>query len=203
MSLFRTPVLVIDTETTGFPKQPYARIWDLGAVLLSIDGQTLDMFQQVVIPDPLDDRGNDALRIGGVTQEWIRENGIPESAAVEAWTAFLSRIGPARCTAFNVAFDRPMLNRCGFGTALNWGPCAMMLAMEEMGPAGALPRFDSGDYKFPKLSEAANYYAIDQEEPAHRALADAKTAAAILLKIQSTRVEIHNLRGMSPPVEPR
>ena len=65
----------------------------------------------------------------------------------------------------------------------------MRLAQDEMGPAGALPRFDSGDYKFPKLSEAANYYAIQQQEPAHRALADAKTAAAILLKIQARKLD--------------
>jgi len=201
MSIFRTPVLVIDTETTGFPKQPYARIWDLGAVLLGVDGQILECWQQVVIPNPLDDRANPALSIGGVTQEWIRENGIPESAAVEEWSGFLSSIGPFRCTAFNVAFDRPMLSRCGFGASLNWGPCAMMLAMDEMGPAGALPQWDNGEYKFPKLSEASNYYAIQQQEPAHRALADAKTAAAILLKIQATRIEVRNLRGFVPPVE--
>ena len=188
-TILRTPVLVIDTETTGFPKHPHARIWDLGAVLLGIDGQILEEWQQVIIPDPLDDRANDALKIGGVTQEWIREHGTPESVAVAEWAAFLSRAGIVRCTAFNVAFDRPMMHRCGFGQGLDWGPCLMKLAMGEMGPAGALPRFDSGDYKFPKLSEASNYYAVPQQEPAHRALADAKTAAAILLKIQARKLD--------------
>ena len=42
MSLLRSPVLVLDTETTGFPRHTHARIWDLGAVLLGIDGQVLE-----------------------------------------------------------------------------------------------------------------------------------------------------------------
>ena len=189
MSLLRSPVLVLDTETTGFPKNSYARIWDLGAVLLGVDGRILEEWQQVIIPDPLDDRANEALKIGGVTQDWIRENGVSEAAVANYWSAFLDRIGPVRCTAFNVDFDRPMMERCGLANGLQWGPCLMRLAQEEMGPAGALPRFDSGDYKFPKLSEAANYYAIQQQEPAHRALADAKTAALILLKIQARKLD--------------
>jgi DNA polymerase III epsilon subunit-like protein len=189
MSLLRSPVLVLDTETTGFPKNSYARIWDLGAVLLGIDGQVLEEWQRVIVPDPLDDRANPALAIGGVTQDWIRENGIPEAVAVAEWTAFLERTGPVRCTAFNNEFDRPMMERCGFGKSLQWGRCLMRLAQDEMGPAGALPRWENGEYKFPKLSEAANYYAIQQQEPAHRALADAKTAALILLKIQARKLD--------------
>lgn len=189
MTLLRTPVIVLDTETTGiFNKHPFARIWDLAAVVLDVDGSVIDTFEQVILPEVLDDRANDALKIGGVTQEWIRENGVLESEAILLWGRFLSAHPGAKCTAFNIQFDRPMLKRCGLDDGIDWGPCLMRLAQAEMGPAGALPQWDNGEYKFPKLSEAATYYAIPQHEPAHRALADAKTAADILLKIQHRKI---------------
>jgi DNA polymerase III epsilon subunit-like protein len=190
MTLLRTPVVVLDTETTGiYNKHSYARIWDLAAVLLDVNGVVVDSFEQVILPKVLDDRAEEALKIGGVTQDWIRENGIPEDEAALLWFKWLDRYPEAKCTAFNIQFDRPMLNRCGFDSGIRWGPCLMRLAQAEMGEAGALPQWENGEYKFPKLSEAATYYAVEQAEPAHRALADAKTAAAILLKIQARRMD--------------
>lgn len=192
MSLLRSPVIVLDTETTGlYNKHPYARIWDLAAVLLDITGAVVDSFEQVVLPSILDDRAEEALRIGGVSQEWIRENGVPESEAILPWNRWLSGHPDAKCTAFNVQFDRPMLKRCGFESGIQWGPCLMRLAQAEMGKAGALPvsKWDENEFKFPSLKEASSYYAIEQFTPAHRALADAKTAAAILLKIQARKLD--------------
>lgn len=189
MSLLRSPILVLDTETTGLLKHPHARIWDLAAVLLDPSGAIVDSFEQVILPSILDDRAEEALRIGGVSQEWIRENGIPEDQAALRWFAWLDKHPDARCTAFNNDFDGNMLDRCGFSSGIRWAPCLMRLAQDEMGPAGALPQFKNGEYKFPSLKEASSYYAIEQFTPAHRALADAKTAAAILLKIQARKLD--------------
>lgn len=109
-TLFRSPLIVLDTETTGLLTDPQATPWEIAAVALDERGQEVGTISLVGRPDP--------------------------------WREDMRRI-----------------------VALPW-----------------MGRF--GDWKMPKLSEAASFYAVPQQEPAHRALADARTAGLIAIEIQ-------------------
>lgn len=185
--LFRRPLIVVDTETTGFLDDPEAQPWEIGAVLLHRSGAELSTFSAIGCPAALHDRMLPALRIGGVTMDYLRDQ-PPMSEIVidfQAWLAERSKEATESraWTAFNIAFDRPMLTRIGVQVE-TWAPCIMERVKPIMGNAGALPWFDKyNDWKMPKLSEAAAFFNVPQQEPAHRALADARTAALIAVEL--------------------
>ena len=184
MSLFRAPLIVIDTETTGFLSDPDAAPWDIGAVLLDTDGAEVAHFEIMARPPVLLDRMDNALSIGGMTRDGLKD--APQlTRALLAFHVWIEECPPdAKLTAFNVAFDRPMLERAGFESTRAWGACIMEAAKKVMGEAGRLPWFHKyGDWKMPKLSEAASFYGVQQQEPAHRALADARTAGLVAVEM--------------------
>lgn len=187
--LFKTPIVVLDTETTGFVADPDAAPWEIGAVLINQLGLEQSSFSAVMRPTVLHEGMVKALSIGGVTLAEVER--FPPTAEVRVtfseWLdSCAESYGPAKITAFNVAFDRPMMERIGADILSHeWAPCIMETAKRTMGAAKALPwmaRFR--DWKMPKLSEAAAFYGVPQQEPAHRALADARTAALIMVQIQ-------------------
>lgn len=188
--LFSSQIVVWDTETTGLPRDSWAAVCDLGAVLVDRSGEIIGEFQCLVLPEVLDERADFALSISGLTPDLLRADGLTVQGALERvgiWRRAADPDVPSYHTAFNVGFDKPMMGRMGIDFQ-DWGPCIMKVAQAEMGKAGALPRFSSGAYKFPKLSEASAFYGVVQEEPAHRALSDARTAARIMVEIQRRRV---------------
>lgn len=162
----------------------------MGAVLVDVTGDIIDEFQLPICPEVLDERCGVALKISGLTREFLQDHGESPDYARDAaleWVAIRRASAPdLYSTAFNVGFDKPMMGRMGLHMD-PWGPCIMKVAQTEMGRAGALPQFSNGAYKFPKLSEASEFYRVPMTEPAHRALADAKTAAAIMVAIQRRR----------------
>lgn len=186
--LFRRPLLIIDTETTGFPSNPDAQPWEIGAVLLARDGSEISTFLGSGCPSVLTDDMQDALDTSGVIVSHVRDL-PPIAAIVEEFNEWLWDVrqhfdDPPSWTAFNIAFDRPMLKRIGIESA-SWSPCIMERAKPIMGKAGALPWFNKyNDWKMPKLSEAAAFFQVPQQEPAHRALADARTAGLIAIELQ-------------------
>lgn len=179
MTLFRSPIIVLDTETTGFPRQPWARVIELAAVLIDHDGNEVDSWSSLILPDILDDRAADAMAVNRITREMLQ--GQP--SAFSAAASFRGWMGAARpyVTSFNVAFDRTMCERTGL-TSLRWASCIMERAMVAMGDA--CPRFDDGRPKWPKLSDAAAHFGVPVVVEAHRALTDARTAAGIMVAIQ-------------------
>lgn len=189
MDILRSPIVVLDTETTGFVADPDAAPWEIGAVYINTLGLEQSSFSAVMRPAVLDARMVQALSIGGVTLAEV-ETFPPTAEVLVTFAEWLDSCaesyGPAKITAFNVAFDRPMMERIGADILSHeWAPCIMEAAKRAMGPEGALPwmrRFN--DWKMPKLSEAAAFYGVPQQEPAHRALADARTAALIMVQIQ-------------------
>lgn len=191
MTLFTRPLLIIDTETTGFLDDSETQPWEIGAVLLSPSGEELSTFSAVGCPAVLDDRMLPALRIGGVTMEYLRDH-LPMTEIVAEFLEWLHERDDADSfgwSAFNIAFDRPMLKRIGIESA-SWSPCIMERAKPIMGKAGALPWFNKyNDWKMPKLSEAAAFFNVPQQEPAHRALADARTAGLIAIELQRRALE--------------
>ena len=180
MGLFRTPIVVLDTETTGFPNDPEASVWDIGAVLLDVDGVEVAHFEAMGRPQVLHERMDEALAIGGMTREQLSER-PPIADAIAALHAWLAELPvEAKLTAFNIAFDKPMLARAGLVTDRVWAPCVMEACKPIMGDAGCLPWYRKyNDWKMPRLSEAATFFKVEQQLPAHRALADARTAGLI------------------------
>lgn len=182
MSLFTRPLLVIDTETTGFLDDPDCQPWEIGAVLLDVEGCEVSTFSAVGCPAVLKPSMAKALSIGGISEDELR-TAPPMVDVASAFIAWIPDVD-ANATAFNVAFDKPMLSRLGIGYE-RWAPCVMERAKFIMGKAGALPWFNRyNDWKMPKLSEAAAFFGVPQQEPAHRALADARTAALIAAELQ-------------------
>ena len=179
MTLFRTPLLVVDTETTGFLSNPHAQPWEIGAVLLDRDGVEVATFSAVGCPLVLEPDMQGALDIGGVTLTYLRDQS-PMSEVAWHFQDWIDGQDPqAMWTAFNVAFDRQMLERVGLRGS-RWAPCIMEKVKPIMGEAGHLPWYNKyHDYKMPRLSEAAAFFEVPQQEPAHRALADARTAGLI------------------------
>jgi DNA polymerase III epsilon subunit-like protein len=189
--LFSSPIIVWDTETTGLPRDSWAAVVDLGAVLVDTSGEIIDQFECLIYPDVLDERASMALSISGLTPEMLRAEGLESREAKGRAEGWMLALGPAGdkvfSTSFNLGFDVEMMLRMNLEPVPFCG-CIMRKAHAEMGAAGALPRFSNGQYKFPKLSEAAEFYGVPMESPAHRALADAKTAAKIMVEIQRRRV---------------
>lgn len=188
MSLFRTPLIVLDTETTGLLKDPQATPWEIAAVALDEQGQEVDHVSILGRPDPWREDMRRIVALGHIDPDEVLA-APPLAERLPELLSWLNRhlSGGARITAFNVDFDQPMLSRCGvdlFGRA--WAPCIMAAAKKVMGPAGALPWMGYlRDYKNPRLQdEAAPFFGVAPQEPAHRALADARTAALIAVALQ-------------------
>jgi DNA polymerase III epsilon subunit-like protein len=186
-ALFRTPLIVIDTETTGLLKDSQATPWEIAAVALDEHGQEVDTISILGRPDPWDEAMRPIVALGGIDPDEVLA-APPLADQLPELFGWLNRHldGGARLTAFNSDFDAPMLCRCGVELlGREWAPCIMEAAKKAMGRAGALPWFRKyNDWKMPKLSEAAGFYDVPQQEPAHRALADARTAGLIAVAMQ-------------------
>lgn len=189
--LFRSPVLVIDTETTGFADREWSRVVEVAAVVLDIHGREQGNYNAIVKPDIFDERAAGAVAVHGITREMVEAAGLPTDEAAAHLTEFVDFFfepGTAWVTSFNTDFDRPMLERMGeFGW--RWAPCIMKRAMGVMGPAGALPR-RRGSWKWPKLSEAASFFGVTFKGDAHRALADTRAAAEVLVALRLHELEV-------------
>lgn len=200
MSLFRSPLIIIDTETTGLLDDRDATPWEIAAVVVDANGNEIDHTTIMGCPAPYLERMRRIIGLGGLDPDEVLSappisDHIP---MIRKWSEpYIT--GGARLTAFNVAFDAPMLARVGLDLAgAPWAPCIMETAKKAMGCSGALPWMDRyRDWKMPRLSEAANFYDVPQQEPAHRALADARTAALIAVAMQRRALE----RSPPPPQE--
>lgn len=188
--LFNFPLVVLDTETTGFPEQAWSRVVEVAAVRLDVYGQEESTFAELVRPEIHDYRAAGAEGVHGLTRKALADARL----AGEVGADLFDWLDGAKCTAFNVAFDAPMLAR--MGVEILWGPCVMLRAMEVMGPAGVLrpadprhPRFVEGrPWLWPSLKDAAAFFGVPPQEPAHRALSDAWTAALVAVEIQRRTV---------------
>lgn len=186
MSLLRSRWLVIDTETTGLPREPWTRPCELAAVLVDLDGLLAAEWSSLVrVPCP--PGASAALALTGITREEINAAPEPEavSQAFAAWRADQDA-REVQITSFNTGFDAPMMRRL-WPDVGPWGHCIMLAATKVMDRANALPRWETGEAKWAKLEEAARFCGVTQEDGAHRALADARVAARILVELARRR----------------
>lgn len=188
-----TYTLILDTETTGiFPRDEWAECCELGAVMLDdATGDEVASFSRLVRPSILDERCDEAMSINHIDRAILLQQ--PDARAVArdfaAWAApYRAQIN--RVTSYNVAFDRLAVEKMGL-RGVPWGDCLMVQFMRPMADAGKLvpkkypkPREGvTGIWIFPKLSVAAAFFGVEVQGQPHRALTDARTAAAIWRKM--------------------
>ena len=173
MNLLSRRYIVIDTETTGLPHQPWARVVELAAVLLDEEGAEVDTFSSLVCPEILDHRAEPALAVNHLTLDDLRDAPSTREVAA-AWYRWWMDRGQPMATAYNVQFDRHMVERMLVPMAVptpTWGRCIMEHSTKVHGRKA-------------RLGDVALRLGIQPQEPAHRALADARTAALIMVELQ-------------------
>lgn len=173
--IFRSPLVVLDTETTGLPRDKWAAVIEIGAVLLDTDGTEVDHWTTLIRPDVLDERAAPALAVNHIDPADLI--GQPSTvSALASWRGWLSQHGDPWVTAFNVGFDRPMLERSGW-TYDRWASCVMLRSMPVMGVS-----------RWPRLAAAAEHFGVVPDGDAHRALTDARTAARVAVEIRRREI---------------
>ncbi len=182
-------IVVLDTETTGLPRHPFARVVEVAAVALDDAGREVGCFSSLVRATAAEcDAGWEALAVNGIDPAMLL--GAPGLLDVtEAFARWCAMHGGV-VTSFNVDFDRCMMERTFDSLSLAWGPCVMLRAMEVMGPAGALPASPGRlaargqRWKWPSLREAMEHFGVEREGDAHRALSDARGAAGVYRRLE-------------------
>lgn len=203
------PIVVLDTETTGLPYQPRkrnpakrghpdSRAIEIGAVALARDGVPVSLFTCLIKPHRWPSDGLwPTLIEAGLTQEVIGARGYTSAEAHEMlceWWPSVPALDPngvrnpnivsrpVPWVAFNAPFDRAILAQGEMlpPTFDEARPgCIMLAAMRAMDHDHALPRWGSGEAKWPTADEAMAFLQIDFPHP-HRALPDAIGEALIL-----------------------
>ena len=184
--LFRSPIVVIDTETTGFDTS-WAEVIEIAMVLLDTEGTEIDHYASLVRPDVLDERADGALAVNHITREMLAGQPTPHMVAQTA-RGWLSTHGDPYLTAFNVGFDRRFVEKLGL-RGYRWASCVMLRAMPLMGSYGALKQSRWGKPQWPKLSAAAEFFGVRVDGDPHRALTDARTAAQVAVEIRRRELD--------------
>lgn len=172
MSLFPTPVLVIDTETSGFA---HARdhLLEIAGVLLDVEGNEVDTFGSLINPGHLPAHADRALECNKITRAMLAQ-APPLKQVRQSWLEWCYRHATGgykfRATAYNVAFDRAWTEKVSGFPPLIWRECVMKQTTAILGSRS-------------KLSVAVERFHV-KVTPTHRALDDARAAAGVLKAVQ-------------------
>jgi DNA polymerase III subunit epsilon len=160
-------VVVVDVETTGWlPEQ--SAITEIGAVRLN-GGQVTGEFSSLVRPAwPIP---ADIVQLTGITEDMVRR----APTAAQALPAFLAFAGGCVLAAHNAPFDLGFLTSASSSCGISWPPVAVI-------DTAVLARMVLGPDQVPdcRLATLAGYFGT-RTVPCHRALADAKATAEVLL----------------------
>lgn len=160
--------LVIDTETTGL-LQPWSCVAEFAAVWV-LNGVGQAAFTTLVRPDILDYRAEEGLRINHLDPAQLRVAPTPDDLR-GAFATWCQQLPPDTwTTAFNAPFDRQHCERLSL-LLPSWGACLMQRARRHLGVRSV------------KLQDAVGHFGLVPHAPAHRALSDAYTAAALLVAL--------------------
>lgn len=173
-------IVVIDTETTGLPNEPRARVIEIGAVCVDAEGNEFSSFSALIKPTaPLGAWADPALEICQIKPEWLDAASSSEVVWESLWSWMRLHRPVTQIFAYNVEFDKLMMERTfpDMVRHLPWGPCLMVAAAQHIhGPKRQRLA----------LKKAAAHFDIPMHE-AHRALGDARTAAAVGAAIQRAK----------------
>jgi len=171
--------IYFDCETNGFYPPKY-QVVEVGVIAIH-ESKEIARFSSLVYASPeAIEIGKDAFKVNGIKPEDLAT--APEAsgvaASLQAWLQALLAVYPdASYHAFNNAFDFEFL--CGTPWNLDRtrvGECVMKAAMAAM-----------GTFRWPKLRAAAEYFKLQFEGEAHRAMIDTLMAAMIYEEIIRAR----------------
>lgn len=180
-SLDSYPLLVVDTETTGLPKDKDARIVELGAVIIDRDGEELASWSSLVRPPRAAlacDGADEAMAVHGIDLALLER--APEAHHVERcfleWVA-LRGLYVGGITSWRWSFDGCMLARLGAGriAELHTARCVHDAARAHFGKMGR--RYG------PTLEDVAQALGVPVPQGRHRALADARLAGQVAVAL--------------------
>ncbi len=174
-------IAVIDFETTGISPGQGARATEVAIVLLE-GGRVVDRFQSLMntgawIPGFI-------TQLTGITNAMVQA--APDAAGVMRDAARF--VGDAPMVAHNAAFDRKFWQA---ELALADRPAPQPFACTVMLSRRLYPQAPSH-----KLGTLVDYHGLPRTGQAHRALADAEMAAALLARMQ------HDLRTLWRVAQP-
>ena len=175
------PIAVIDFETTGISPGQGARATEVAIVLLE-NGQVVDRFQSLMhtgawIPPFI-------TQLTGITNAMV--NAAPDAAQVMQDAARF--VGDAPMVAHNASFDSKFWQA---ELALAGLPAPQPFACTVLLSRRLYPEAPSH-----QLGTLVDYHGLPRTGQAHRALADAEMAAALLARMQ------HDLRTLWRVAEP-
>ena len=176
-----SPIAVIDFETTGISPDQGARATEVAIVLLE-GGRVVDRFQSLMnagtwVPPFI-------TQLTGITNAMVQA--APAAASVMAEAARF--VGSAPMVAHNAAFDRKFWQA---ELALAGLPAPQPFACTVLLSRRLYPQAPNH-----QLGVLVDYHGLPRTGQAHRALADAEMAAALLARMQ------HDLRtrwGVAAP----
>lgn len=190
-------IFVYDSETTSLVKQSLP-LWhneqphlvQVGVVLLAENGTEVDSFEAIVRPEGWAVPAN-AAAIHGITTERALDEGLPLELVVEMFAWHLERAQDVR-VAFNLPFDSAIMTiaRLRAKRAPFDGPARSVCAMNAATPILNLPPTDKMlTYGFrgpkrPNLKEAHLALIGEDFDGAHSALADARAAGRVFMKLR-------------------
>jgi DNA polymerase-3 subunit epsilon len=165
-------VVVVDVETTGLAPED-STIIEIGAVRLSAGQVTGEFFSLV---NPATRIPPDITELTGITDSMVGR--APSAAA--ALRAFLAFARGAVLAAHNAPFDLGFLTSGCRAAGLAWPSAAVL-------DTAVLARMVLGQDEVPdcKLATLAGFFAVTAV-PCHRALADARATADVLLGLLAT-----------------
>lgn len=206
---------VIDTETSGlfdFSKPADAegqpRLASLAIIVLDENMALVEERNVFIKPDGWE-MNPEAEKVNGLSMAILNEKGIPVAEALASYVELID--AGAVVVAFNAQFDTKMLRgelrRANLPDRFEVTPniCVMRAATQVC----KVPKKSGVGFKFPKLAEACAFFGIKQSA-AHSSLDDARSAAAILTKLdelgQLPAPEVHYAKvqpvAVEKPVQP-
>jgi len=168
------PFVVLDTETTGLPHHWWARVVEVGAVLVKDKHIHPVHFHSFVFPDTFNSlRSAQAMRVNGLGPDDFYRAPQPPQVEMALRTWRLELCGePAPLFSWNGSFDHRMLDRSGFDD----------LTVHDIRQHVRAIAVEQKRGKFRSLNNACNLFEVPVPAGRHRAVLDAKLAAAVWLR---------------------
>lgn len=185
------PILVFDTETTGFAnfkndhKSQTARLVQFAGILFDESQQRIATYQSLVQPDGFE-IPKEASDVHGITTEYAQQFGVPISYTLDWLFNILIQFEPL-VVAHNIQFDKLIVDsefyRAGYVVNSAFTDLDTFCTMLEATKFCAIPgRY--GKPKWPKCTEAYSILCGKELVGAHGALQDAEATAEIYFELK-------------------
>ena len=168
----------LDVETTGIDPRRHAVV-EVAAVVSDGAGRELASFSCLCRPgeEAMARADPRAMAVHGIRPDEPRA-ALPAAQVAATLRGFLALHGSPPLRSYNLGFERGFLEPEPWALLGPWGGCAMEAAAGPMARAGALDERWDGSPKWPTLDEACRFFGVPRAG-GHRALADARAAAAV------------------------